>query len=95
MTEVGEAEENWREKSRQTGFCGFDHARTGAIYFTFHKGKIVFRSSKLNINSSFFFVKSAMNCASAGVVETTKTSLPGFPAPILFRFACFCHAFPV
>ena len=82
MKEVCEAEQNWRGKSKQTGFCGFDHARTGAIYFTFHKGKIVFRSSKLNINSSFSFEKSAMNCASAGVSKTTKTSLPGFPAPI-------------
>ena len=59
MTEVCEAERNWRGKSdwsiwlvnnqtdwstidwrtRQTGFCGFDHAITGAIFFTFHNGK--------------------------------------------------------
>ena len=33
---------------------GFDHAITGAIYFTFHNGKkIVFPSPKLQINSSF------------------------------------------
>ena len=25
--------------TRQTGFCSFDHAITGAIYFTFHNGK--------------------------------------------------------
>ena len=28
---------SWRTK--QTGFCGFDQAITGAIYFTFHDGK--------------------------------------------------------
>ena len=33
--------------------ANFDHAMTGAIYFIFHKGKIVFRSSKLHISSSF------------------------------------------
>ena len=31
----------------QTGFCGFDQAITGAIYFSFHNGKkSSFRSSK-------------------------------------------------
>ena len=41
-------------RTRQTGFRGFDHAITGAIYFTFHNGKkIVFRSPKLKINSNF------------------------------------------
>ena len=47
VTEVCEAERNWRGKSRlvnssrtrQTGFCGLDHAITGAIYFTFHNEK--------------------------------------------------------
>ena len=39
-------------RTRKTGFCGSDQAIFGAIYFTFHKGKIVFRSSKLQINSS-------------------------------------------
>jgi len=26
-------------RTRQTGFCDFDQAITGAIYFTFHNGK--------------------------------------------------------
>ena len=33
---------NWLVNSRwarQTGFCGFDQATTGAIYFTFHNGR--------------------------------------------------------
>ena len=33
---------NWlvnSTRTRQTGFCGFDYAITGAIYFTFHNGK--------------------------------------------------------
>ena len=33
---------NWlvnSRRTRQTGFCGFDHAITGAIYFTFNNGK--------------------------------------------------------
>ena len=33
---------NWlvnSRRTRQTGFCGFDHAITVAIYFTFHNGK--------------------------------------------------------
>ena len=33
---------NWlvnSRRTRQTGFYGFDHAITGAIYFTFHNGK--------------------------------------------------------
>ena len=33
---------NWlvnSSRTRQTGFRGFDHAITGAIYFTFHNGK--------------------------------------------------------
>ena len=39
--------------ARQAGFYGFDQAITSAIYFTFHNGKkVVFRSSKLHINSS-------------------------------------------
>ena len=39
-------------RTRQTGFRCFDHAITGAIYFTFHNGKkIVFGSPKLQIFS--------------------------------------------
>ena len=33
---------NWlvnSKRTRQTGFCGFDHVITVAIYFTFHNGK--------------------------------------------------------
>ena len=26
-------------RTRQTRFCGFDHAITGGMYFTFHNGK--------------------------------------------------------
>ena len=48
---------NWlvnSRRTRQSGFCGFDHAITGPIYFTFYNGKkIVFPSSKLQINSTF------------------------------------------
>ena len=48
---------NWLVKSRrtrQTGFCGFDQAITGAIYFTFHKGKTNRLSTvKPHIDSSF------------------------------------------
>jgi len=50
-------------------------------------------------------VKSKINCASDGLVETQKTvclvlllltkQLAGFPAPIPFLFGFFCHAFPV
>ena len=48
-------------------------------------------------------MKSEINCASDGAIETKKTSLPRsaavqlaeIPAPIPFRFAYFCHAFPV
>ena len=50
VTEVCEAERNWRGKSSQLigqqqenkanwFFFGFDHAITGAIFFTFHNGK--------------------------------------------------------
>ena len=48
---------NWlvnSSRARQTGFCSFDHAITGAMYLIFsQREKIVFRSSKLHINSSF------------------------------------------
>ena len=33
---------NWlvnSRKTRETGFCGLDHAITVALYFTFHNGK--------------------------------------------------------
>ena len=55
-----------------------------------------------NRNKSFFpVVKSEINCPSDGLVKTTKSSFPflllltnqlaGFTAPILSRFAYFCH----
>ena len=58
------------------------------------------------IERRFFpLVKSEINCASDGLVETQKpvclvlllltNQLAGFLAPIPFRFGFFCHAFPV
>ena len=56
---------NWlvnNRKTTQTGFCGFDQAIIGEIYFTFHKGKnIVFRLSKLHIQVFHFKTLSRKN----------------------------------
>ena len=58
MTEVCEAERNWRGKSsrrtRQTGFCGFDHAITGAIYFTFDNGKSCLAIVQIRVSPNQF-----------------------------------------
>lgn len=43
----------YRIGAGNTGKLVFVLLTTGAIYFTFYKGKIVFRFSKLHINSSF------------------------------------------
>ena len=102
---------------QRTGWTGFLATRERRIGLKLRKKKFGF--SKTNFFSTFFLdrnfviwtterrffpvVKSEINCASDGLVETTKTSLPcslltnqlaGFPPPIPFRFAYFRHAFP-
>ena len=62
---------NWlvnSRKTRQTGFSGFDHAITGAIYFNFHKGKKS-RLSIAQITDQFKFFQFTVRFLSRNDVE--------------------------
>ena len=91
---------------RQTSFCGFDQAITGAIYFTFHDGKSRLSIVQITHQFKFFtlrfltrqivenklmFIRNFVACASR---ENLSNRFPGVQIPrgICTRFGRYLYS---